>query len=405
MGASLKAEYNKEESVELNIIFDKVCYYPGEKVNGTLTINPKPDLQNPIFNEINAIIKLVQIQQYTYESGSGQNQHTVTVREKSDIVNKNINFSDFKGTDVLAGINIPFSISIPLDAQPSLFVRSFFIKHFIAIDLPGLKSKRALMIFIKSFQKFSLENKLLKMPAIGLGDFYKKKKSEYMGGRLSCLLKIPKNSYFYFDKISFELYLDCTELNMDLASAKVILNKSVYTNEKKIRTKHFETVFNKDLIVKEYKLDKSLEKYEIKDFLQLSENEFSEKFCPKQIYSKFDNLKSIELDYNFCDIKISPFCLGGLISAEFKIRVEVEYKMKRKKSSFELPIQFYDDHYANILDENKNIHLEDKKDANKSQNILSINDDQIQNNNQEVDDFVIIENEDLEKIYFGKSEK
>lgn len=79
--------------------------------------------------------------------------------------------------------------------------------------------------------------------------------------------------------------------------------------------------------------------------------------------------------------------------------------MKRKKSSFELPIQLYDDHYVNNLDENENIHLEDKKDANKSQNILSINDDQIQNNNQEVDDFVIIENEDLEKIYFGKSEK
>ena len=250
MGASLKAEYNKQESVELNIIFDKVCYYPGEKVNGTLTINPKPDLQNTILNEINAIIKLVQIQQYTYESGSGQNQHTVTVREKADIVNKNINFNNFKGEDILAGINIPFSISIPIDSQPSLFVRSFFIKHFIAIDLPGLKSKRALMVFIKSFKKFTLENKLLKMPAIGLGDFYKKKKSEYMGGRLSCLLKIPKNSYFYFDKISFELYLDCTELNMDLASAKVILNKSVYTNEKKIRTKHFETVFTKDLIVK-----------------------------------------------------------------------------------------------------------------------------------------------------------
>ena len=131
-------------------------------------------------------------------------------------MNENVDFINFRGANILTGINMPFSISIPLDIQPSVFIMSYFIKHFIAIDLPGLDSKRALMIVIKSFRKFTFENKLLKMPAIGFGNFYKKKKSKYLGDKLSCLLKIPKNSYFFFGIISFELYLNCTELNMDL---------------------------------------------------------------------------------------------------------------------------------------------------------------------------------------------
>ena len=394
MGTSLKSEYNKEDCIELNLIFDKACYYPGEKIYCTLTINPKPNLKNTLFNETFAIIKLVQMQKYTYQTGSGKNRHTVTVKEDTDLVNENFDFIYFKGANILTGLNIPFSITIPLEIQPSVFIRTYFIKHFIAIDLPGLNSKRALMIIIKSFRKFTFKNKLLKMPAIGLGDFYKKKKDKYMGGKLSCLLKLPKNSYYFFDIISFELYLDCSELNMDIASAKVILNKSVYKMNKKYKRTHFQTISNDNLIVKEYTLNKSLERYEIKDFLQLNENnEFFENIYPQQIYSNFDNLKHIELDYNFNKIKMTPFCFGGLLSVEFKIKVEVEYKMNRRKSSFELPIQFHDNYSINEL--NENINSEYKQDKN--------NDKEMKNNSQEIDDFVIIENEDIEKIYFGKS--
>ena len=394
MGTSLKSEYNKADFIDLNLIFNKACYYPGEKIYCTLTINPKPNLKNTLFNETFAIIKLVQMQKYTYVSDSEENRYTVIVKEDTDIVKENLDFIYFKGANILTGINIPFSITIPLDIQPSVFIRTYFIKHFIAIDLPGLNSKRALMIIIKSFRKFTLENKLLKMPAIGLGDFYKKKKNNYMGGKLSCLLKVPKNSYYFFDIISFELYLDCSELNMDIASTKVILNKSIYKMDKKYKRSHFEIISSDNLIVKEYILNKSLEKYEIKDFLQLNENnEFFENIYPQQIYSYFDKLKHIELDYNFNIIKLTPFCFGGLLSVEFKIIVEVEYKMKRRKSSFELPIQFHDNYSINNLDEN--IKSDYKQDKN--------NDEKTQNNFQELDDFVIIESEDIEKIYFGKS--
>ena len=150
---------------------------------------------------------------------------------------------------MLLGINITFSIIIPLNAQPSVFISHDFIKHFIFFEFPGLESKRATMIFIENFKKFTLENKLLKMLAYGLGDFYKKKKGEYKGGKLSCLLKTPKNSFSFFETTPFELYIDCTELGMDIENIKIVLNKTVYMNHKK-RRKHFGKVSRVDLLDK-----------------------------------------------------------------------------------------------------------------------------------------------------------
>ena len=90
-------------------------------------------------------------------------------------------------------------------------------------------------------------------------------------------------------------------------------------------------------------------------------NDFFQNIYPHQIYLNYDNLKHIEQDYNFNKNKLTPFCFGGLSSVEFKIKVEVEYKMKRKKSSFELPIQFYDDYYANNLEDNLDLMNEQNK--------------------------------------------
>ena len=400
MGNSFKSLYNKEKDIELRIILNKACYYPGEIINGTLSIKAKPQLKQTIFNETTTVIKIIQLQHYSYSTGSGKNRRTVHVHDDTYIFIDKNDFINFKGSNLLTGINLPFSIEIPYDIQPTVLFGSYYIKHLIYFEIPGLESKRALMIFIKSFKKFTLENGLLKKPAIGFGDFYKKKKSQYMGGKLSCLLKLPKNSFSFFDIIPFELYLDCTELNMDIKSTKITLNKSIYANYKKDKKRHHKTPLNEDLIFKEFILDKSLNKYEIKDSLQLKENnDFFEKIYPQQKYENFDKLKEIELDYDLNKIRLSPFCLGGLISVEFTINVEIEYKMKRKKSSFKLPIQFYDsDNKKNEPNNYKN----NKKNVNINYNINSINNNK---NSDIINDFVIIENDDFIKQFFGKTHK
>ena len=397
MGTSLKGQYNKEKDIEFNIILNKACYNPGEEINGILSIRGKPALKKIIFYDTNAIIKIVQMQRFSYTTGSGKNRHTVVVKEDTDLVTQNVNFINFKDSNLLIGINIPFSIRIPLDIQPSVFIRIYFIKHFLFFEFPGLESKRATMIFIKNFKKFTFENKLLKTPAYGLGDFYKKKKGEYKGGRLSCLLKIPKNSFSFFEIISFELYLDCTELGMDIESTTIFLNKTVYMN-KKIR-RHFRKISNEDLVEKKYILDKNLNKYEIKGFFQLKEDkEFFEKIYQQNVYSTFDNLKNIELDYKFDKIQLTPFCIGGLLSAEFTIRVEVNYKMKRKKSEFILPIQFYNSELNEIENQKNNDYFNFPQNTT---NINSINNVNNIENEENIDDFVVIENNDIEKVFFG----
>ena len=209
MGNSLRKQYNKENDVILNIILNKTCYFPGEFITGSLVIRPKIGLKETIFDNTSAIFNILQFQQYHYTVGSDEDEKTIYIEDKTVILCLNIDFINFKGSNILTGINIPFSFQIPSNILPTVYFYGYYIKHFICFELPGIKAKRSLMIIIKEFQSFTLENKLLRMPAIGFGDFYKKRKSNYRGGKVSYLLKIPKNSFSYLESIPYEIYLDC----------------------------------------------------------------------------------------------------------------------------------------------------------------------------------------------------
>ena len=50
----------------------------------------------------------------------------------------------------------------------------------------------------------------------------------------------------------------------------------------------------------------------------------------------FWNMKTIEVYYNFPNIKWTPFCVGGLISIELSLKEGIKYKKKRKDNYFEL---------------------------------------------------------------------
>ena len=167
----IKDKYNEEKEVKLNITLNKVCYLPGEQINGSLEIQPKNDIHETILNDINVTIKIIQIQYYSYIDGEVINQES----NENDILTENFDFINYKGANILSGINIPFSIQIPLNIHASIIYYYNHVKHFLSVDFPGIKAKRTLMIIIKRFEKFSNENKLLRIPANAFGDFYKKK--------------------------------------------------------------------------------------------------------------------------------------------------------------------------------------------------------------------------------------
>ena len=72
-------------------------------------------------------------------------------------------------------------------------------------------------------------------------EIFIKKKFKYQGGKVNCLLKLPKNKFYYFEKIPFEVYLDRTELNMKVKSIKLKLNMKIYFNSKGDQKIHFMT--------------------------------------------------------------------------------------------------------------------------------------------------------------------
>ena len=407
-GTQLKEKYNEEHEVILNIILDKKCYYPGEILSGYLDLQPKYNINQTIFNDTQVIFKITQFQEYSYTTGSGDDETTVYVREDSDVLTQETRLNYFCGANLLLGIKIPFSIQIPLEIQPTFYYLSHFIKHFFCVELPGIKAKRALIIIIKGYQFYTNENKLLKLPAFGFGDFYKKKKNEYKGGKVSCLLELPKNSFISKETIPFKINLDCSELNMEVKTLRISLNKYIYFNCKNDHKKHYMTKSRKELVYKELYIKENQTKYELNDILNLP-FDFSNS---QEIYTTFESMKTIEVDYHFYGLKkeITPFCVGGLISCEYILKVEIIYKSSRSSNSFELPIEIVDkeDNGFNPLiqinNNNKYNYLNDEANKN-NYDINYIDNYDNRNNNENKDDFEIIEHDDFQKAFFGNNKK
>ena len=415
MGNSINNEYNIRKDINLNIILNKTCYFPGEYITGHLDIQPKVGLNDTIFDDTTAIFNLLQLQHYFYTVGSGDDAKTVFVNDNSDILLLNLDFTNFRGSNILLGIKIPFSFQIPLNILPTVYFYGYYIKHLITFELPGIQAKKSLMIIIKEFQNFTFENKLLKMPAIGFGDFYLQKKGNYNGGKVSCLLKIPKNSYNFYEIIPFEVYLDCTELNMEVKALTISILKNIYFNDKFNNKEHFRTFSKKVMASKEYTFVKTLVKYNFKDEIQIQQdNKDLENSCPKEIYSFFESMKTIETHFPFSNIVLTPFCIGGLISINFSLKVEINYKEKRSASFFELPIQFLDKSFLKLDIYTPNIQSNNNNIQKNNNNIIQNENNNIQNENnnkyyninsideymEQSDDFVVINHEDFQKVFF-----
>ena len=404
MGAnSIKEKYNQENDVSLNISINKSCYDPGETISGYLDIQPKYNINQTIFNDTQAIFKITQLQQYDYSVGSGEDESTIYVNEDSDIFTLDKHFDYFCGANILVGIKIPFSIQIPLEIQPTLYYSGYYIKHFFSVELPGIKAKKSLIILIKEHKMYTIENKLLKMPAFGFGDFYKKKKGEYKGGKVSCLLEIPKNSFTFNEFIPFKIDLNCTELNLEIKLIRVRIMEFIYCNYKDDHKKRLQTSLDRELNYKEFPISGNQNKYEINNDIKIPNVNIGQ-----EIYNIFETIQLIEVDYDFNKFGefLMPFCVGGLISSEFALNVEIKYEKHRTISSFNLPIEILNNENSDIksliaLNNIKN-DLKQKIENDKKFNINSIDDYNIKKSNENIDNFEVIDHDDFQKAFFGE---
>ena len=267
------------------------------------------------------------------------------------------------------------------------------------------------MIIIKRFEKFSNENKLLRIPASAFGDFYKTKKFSYKGGKVTCLLKLPKNRFYYFELIPLEIYLDRTELNMEVKTIILSLRMKIHFNYQNDEKRHQTTIMNLELFTREYLVNNSQNKFEIKDYIQLQNDDNYLKYISiNDKYCLLEDMKKIEIDHKFENV-IIPFCFGGLINPEYIFQVEIIYKKRRSKSIFSLPIDIYanDKDVSISIDKNNKlnniVNIEENKNNNYFKNINSIDEDDLKKDMAESDGFVVYEEDDFEKAFFGAKNK
>ena len=108
---------------------------PGEQIIGSLDIQPKPGIINEtILNDTNVSMKIIQFQKYSYTRGSGDDAETIVVSDERDVFSENLDFINFKGANILSGINIPFSIQIPLEIHASVYYNGDCVKHFFSVN-------------------------------------------------------------------------------------------------------------------------------------------------------------------------------------------------------------------------------------------------------------------------------
>lgn len=207
------SKYNNEKNLSIKIESNKVCYFPGEIMSGTITLFPliksfEKIMANPKLNII-----ITEFKHYSYKRGSGKSRHNEIVKEERNLINTSIDFGNFVSMDYSAGFKIPFSVQIPNDAYPTInFGWGDFVKHSFIVELPDVEAKRTKIFAIKNNFPNNLDNTLLR---IKIEENKEYKKSKLFVGKGSCLInfKMPKNYFFYNEKIPFEVNLDCSNLN------------------------------------------------------------------------------------------------------------------------------------------------------------------------------------------------
>ena len=215
-------KYNK--LIDFTLRLDKLCYFPGEYITGTLHLIGRPGLLETKLTEPQAKLEVGEI----YKTGSDS-----TLINPPQIINNYSNyllFNTFMGANLLQGLNIPFTFPIPPSFKPTCVViivqSTENLIHYFSVEFPSLKIKRTLPIVIKNIPYFSLQNGLYKSPCT----FSSKKSKSILlinKGEFTIKINLPKNIFFYDEKIPYEINLDLRNLNLTIKNIEVSIFRTI----------------------------------------------------------------------------------------------------------------------------------------------------------------------------------
>ena len=233
-------EIKTNKYIDFSINLEKVCYFPGEKINGNLILSGKPGLNETQLNNPKALFTIKQLQRYTYSDG----EHSHVEKLDTILFEEELVFNSFIGANLLITIHIPFSVNLPIYSYPSCsFSDGGYVKHNFSVEFLHLNIKRTIKIVVKNYPYFTLQNELLKIPC---SLFWQISKSNFLvnKGNFILLVNLPKNVFYYDEPIPFEIKLNRENLDLKINSMTVALcrhrKKNYSSNCDKTRLSKFE---------------------------------------------------------------------------------------------------------------------------------------------------------------------
>ena len=111
-------EIKTNKYIDFSVNLEKVCYFPGEKINGYLILSGKPGLSETQLNSPKALFTIEQLQRYTYYDDE------IKIEEKLNTILffQELVFNSFKGANLLTTIHMPFSVKFKNKYNESSFM-------------------------------------------------------------------------------------------------------------------------------------------------------------------------------------------------------------------------------------------------------------------------------------------
>ena len=149
MGATnVYDKYNKKGNVKIIPSFNKVCFFPGEKMEGNIKLIPQMGLYNECRNFCELVITMTQHSYYIYPVGSDyESDEEVIV-----LMTHKFRFSDFIDLEDEIEMNLPVSYILPTYTRPSIYIdKRNYVKHFICVEYPHFNIKRTFIFVVKNY--------------------------------------------------------------------------------------------------------------------------------------------------------------------------------------------------------------------------------------------------------------
>ena len=337
-------EIKTNKFINFSFKLNKVCYLPGENIEGSLFLEGNPGLVETQLMNPKALFIISQQERYHYENNNRKVNQKKEYNEKLDLnIYKNyLVFNNFLGANLLSSINIPFSIQLPYNAHPSCsFKDGSCVKHNLSVEFEHLKIKRTVRIVVKNNPNFTIYNKLLKVP---LNYYQTISKSKFLikKGNFNININLQKNLFYYDEPIPYKIKLDYNNLNLVIKGVIV----SLIRQRKKNYLSNLETsykILNDEINSQYFRLNKNLKEYSIQNtmiFPTYFENDMA---SPPLVYELIEkkgpygeNIKNFQYLY-----QIYPSCRGGLLSIQYFIKIKLLFDTSfTNDESFEIPIDF-----------------------------------------------------------------